>query len=348
MSFAIAGRRIGHDEPPYVIAELSANHGGSLERALKIIDLAADAGADAVKFQAYTADSLTIDVANGDFTIRAENPWKGRRLYELYAEAATPYAWFPALFARARARGITPFASVFDVAALAMLERLDAPAYKIASFEAVDLELIRACAATGKPLIVSTGMCDADDISDALDAARSAGTAPLALLKCTSAYPAQPSEANLASVPDMERRYGVAVGLSDHTLGNAVSVAACALGAVIIEKHFIDSREPPTADSSFSVLPDELAALIRDCRAAAAARGKPAYGPAPREAQSITFRRSLFVVADVGAGEPLSRENVRCIRPGFGLAPKHLPQVLGRKAKRALRRGEPLAWDMVE
>jgi pseudaminic acid synthase len=345
--FAISGRAIGPDHAPYVIAEMSANHGGSFERALRIIEAAAAAGADAIKFQAYTPDSLTIDHGGKGFVIEADNPWRGRRLYELYAEAATPYAWFPDLFAHARARDITPFASPFDADAVAMLEALDAPAYKIASFEAVDLDLIAACAATGKPLVISTGLCGLDDIADALAAARNAGADQVALLKCTSAYPAQADEANLATLPDMADRFDVPVGLSDHSLGNAVAVAACALGASLIEKHVIDSREPPTADSSFSALPDELAALVRDCRTAHAARGAPAYAAGAREAASAVFRRSLYVVADMAEGDAFTRETVRCIRPGYGLAPKCLASVLGRRAARPIARGEPLDWELV-
>lgn len=340
----IAGRKVGPGQPPFVIAEMSANHGGDFERALKIIRLAADCGADAIKFQAYRAETMTLDCEMPGFVIAGDNPWAGRKFFDLYASAATPYEWFPKLFEAARKAGITPFASPFDEAAVEMLESLDAPAYKIASFEAVDLELIARCAATGKPLIVSTGMADEEEVDDALAAARAAGGSEIALLKCTSAYPSDPAEANLLTIPEMAARFGVPVGLSDHTIGVAVATAACALGASIVEKHFIDASQPETADSTFSALPADLTALVRACREAHEARGAAQYGPAPRERESLAFRRSLYAAADISAGSPITRENVRVIRPGHGLKPKHLGEVLGRRAKRDIRRGEPLSW----
>lgn len=346
-AFEIAGRRIGADAPPYIIAELSANHGGDLARARRIVEIAAAAGADAIKLQAYTADSLTLDCDAPDFTIQADTPWKGRRLHGLYAEAATPYAWFPELFALARRLGLAPFASPFDAEAVALLERLDAPAYKIASFEAQDLELLRACGRTGKPVVVSTGLCTAEEIGLAVETLRATGNRQIALLRCNSSYPADPTEAHLATLPDMAARFGVPIGYSDHTLDNTQAVVAVALGACLVEKHVIDAREPPTPDSTFSCLPGDLSALVRDCRAAWQARGGLHYGPTPREVKSLSFRRSLYVVAEVKAGEPLTRDNVRCIRPGHGLPPPALPEVLGRLAARDLRRGEPLKWDML-
>ena len=347
-SFEIDGRPLGPGHPPYIIAELSANHGGDLERAKRIIKYAADAGADAIKFQAYTASSITIDSEAREFQIEGESLWAGRRLYELYEEAATPYAWFPELFMYARSLGITPFASPFDADAVDMLEGLNAAAYKIASFEAVDHGLISACARTGKPMIISTGLCSAEETAEALDAARTAGAANIALLKCTSAYPATEEEANLATIPAMQARYGVPVGLSDHTLGTAVSVAASALGAQLIEKHVIDSREPETADSAFSLVPVELKTLVRETRMAHAAIGEESYGPGERERRSMQYRRSLYVVADIKEGEALSAENVRSIRPGNGLAPKHLSDVLGKRASHPIAAGTALAWDLIE
>lgn len=346
--FAIDGRKIGPGEPPYIIAELSANHGGDFSRARRIVEIAAEAGADSIKFQVYTADSLTIRSDKRDFLIESESLWTGKRLYDLYEEAATPYEWFPELFAHARALGITPFATPFDLDAVKLLQDLDAPAYKIASFEAVDLELIEACARTGKPVIISTGMCDADDIADALKAARGAGGRDIALLKCTSAYPATAAEANLSTIPAMAQKFGVPVGVSDHSLGTAVSVAACALGACLVEKHVIDTREPATADSAFSLLPDDLNRLVEETRMAHDAVGHVSYGPGERERASLQYRRSLYAVADIKAGAELTRSNVRSIRPGMGLVPKHLNAVLGRKARQDIETGTPLNWDLIQ
>lgn len=345
--FAIDGRKVGPGEPPYIIAELSANHGGDLSRARRIVEYAAHAGADSIKFQVYTADSLTIRSEKRDFLIESESLWTGKRLYDLYAEASTPYEWFPELFAYARKLGITPFATPFDLDAVRLLEDLNSPVYKIASFEAVDLELIEACARTGKPVIISTGMCDADDIADALKAARAAGGSDIALLKCTSSYPATAAEANLAAIPAMAKKFGVPVGISDHSLGTAVSVAACALGACLVEKHVIDAREPATADSAFSLLPDELTRLVEETRIAYDAIGHEAYGPSDRERASLQYRRSLYAVADIKAGAELTRENVRSIRPGMGLVPKHINVVLGRKAKHDIEAGTALNWDLI-
>lgn len=344
----IAGRPVGPEAPPFIIAEMSANHGGERARALRIIRAAAAAGADAIKFQAYRAETMTLPLDAPGFVIEGETPWTGRRLYDLYAEGATPYDWFPELFAAARAAGVIPFASPFEFAAVDMLEALDAPAYKVASFELVDIELIAKCAATGKPLIISTGMGSADEIADALAAARGAGARDIVLLKCTSSYPAAASEANLLTIPAMAERFGVPVGLSDHTLGTAVAAAACGLGAVAVEKHVIDAREPATPDSMFSALPDELAALVRDCRDAHAARGRVHFGPAPREAQSLAFRRSLYAVRDIPAGREITRDNVASIRPGFGLAVKRMAEILGRKARADIAAGTPIALDLLE
>lgn len=347
-SIRIHDRWVGPNHPPFVIAELSANHGGSIERAIRIIDGAAKAGAQAVKFQAYTADSLTIDSEQDEFLLTGKSLWSGRRLYDLYTEAATPYDWFPTLFEHCRNNGLIPFASPFDRNAVEMLEGLNAPAYKIASFEAVDLELISICAATGKPLIISTGLCTRDEIRDAIDAARSAGGKDIILLHCNSAYPANANEANLLNIPSLQEHLSVLVGYSDHTLGTRSSAAACALGACVIEKHVIDSPEPPTADSAFSLTPDLLSELVEDCHAAWVARGQVQDGPTETEKGSLHFRRSLYVVADMEAGEQFTPLNVRSIRPGHGLPPKHLNDILGKTASHSLKKGKALNWSMIQ
>lgn len=346
-SIIIGDRRIGHNEPPFVIAEMSANHGGDLNRAINIIRLCAEAGADAIKFQAYQAHTMTLDSNKPDFVITGDTPWTGQKLFELYRDAATPYEWFPQLFKTARDLGIIPFASPFDFQAIDMLESLDAPAYKIASFELVDVELIARCAATGKPLIISTGMGSESEIDDAVSAARKGGCQDILLLKCTSAYPAIAADANLMTIPAMAQRFGTLVGLSDHTIGTTIATAACAIGACAVEKHVIDTREPPTADSTFSALPEELAALVTACNEAVAARGKPQYGPAKGEVQSLNFRRSLYAVQDISAGDAITRENVRSIRPGHGLPVKDMPRLLDKKARVDIEHGTPMSWDLV-
>ncbi len=345
-SFSIADRPLGPGHRPLLVAELSANHGGDLDRARRIIRLAAAHGADAVKLQAYTADDLTIDSDRPDFRLTS-GLWAGQTLYQLYASAGTPYAWMAPLFAEARAAGLPAFASVFSPAAVERLEPLAPPAYKIASFEAVDLELIAAAARTGRPLIISTGLCEVDEIARALEAAHATGATQVAILKCTSAYPAPTDAQNLLTIPDMLTRFGVPVGFSDHTLGNGAAVAAVALGACLVEKHFIDAREPATADSAFSCLPDQFVALRRDMDDAWAARGGVAYGASVAERASLAYRRSLFVATAVPAGTLLQRGHLTCIRPGTGLSPHHLPAVTGRPAVRDLMAGEPLQWDML-
>ncbi len=347
-AIAIAGRTIGPNQPPFIIAEMSANHGGDFERAVRIVHMAAEAGADAIKFQAYTAGSITLDSDMPGFTIETDNLWKGERLYDLYKRAATPYDWLPELYDIARKADIIPFCSPFDHAAVDMMEEIGSPAYKIASFELVDVELIERAGRTGKPLILSTGMASQEEIADGLAAARRGGTTEVALLKCTSSYPADPAESNLLTIQDMAQRFGVPVGLSDHTLGIAVPIAACALGACIVEKHFIDAREPETADSMFSALPEELAAMVAGCAEAFRARGEHHYGPAPHEKQNLAFRRSLYAVADISAGEELTRDNVRSIRPGHGLPVKLLAEIVGRRACKDVPSGTPLSWDLVE
>ena len=348
--FAIAGRPVGPGCPPLIIAELSGNHNGEIDRARALIDAAADAGADAVKLQTYTPDTITLDHDGPGFRLEG-GPWAGRTLHELYAEAHTPYAWHGPLFAHARARGVLIFSSVFDETAVDLLEGLDAPAYKIASFEAVDLPLIARAARAGKPLIVSTGMASPAEIDAALATARAHGTGEVALLHCVSAYPARFSDARLGAVPRLAREFGCVTGLSDHTPGTTASVAAVALGAAIIEKHVTLARADGGPDAAFSLEPDELARLVADCRdafeASGEALGEAAYARGVEESANRTYRRSLYVVADVAAGQPLGPAHVRSIRPGFGLAPVHLPEVMGRLAARDLKRGEPLAWDML-
>ena len=345
--FAIAGRAIGPDRPPLVIAELAGNHNGSLDRALALVDAAAAAGAEAVKLQTYTPDTITLDCDGPDFTIRG-GLWDGRSLHELYAEAHTPFEWHAPLFAHARARGLMVFSSPFDETAIALLEGLDTPAYKIASFEAVDLPLIGAAAATGKPLIVSTGMTSPAEIADALAAARAAGDGGVALLHCVSDYPARYEAANLRMIPRLMADFGCPVGLSDHTPGTSTAVAAVALGACIIEKHVTLARADGGPDAAFSLEPAELAALVADCRHAWEALGEATYARGPSETANRQFRRSLYVARDVPAGSVLTAADVRSVRPGYGLATRHLPEVLGRVAARDLKRGERFGWEMVD
>jgi N-acetylneuraminate synthase len=342
---SIGGRLIGPDHPPFIIAELSGNHNGQLERALALIDAAADAGVDAVKLQTYTADTITIDFDGPGFRLEG-GLWSGRTLYELYSEAFTPFEWHKALFDHARERGLICFSSPFDDTAIALLESLEAPAFKIASFEAIDLPLIARAAQGGKPLIISTGMTSRAEIAAAVDAAGGAGA--VALLHCVSAYPARFEDANLSMIARLAEDFGCVVGLSDHTPGTAAAVAAVALGARIIEKHVTLARADGGPDAAFSLEPDELKALTRDCRNAFEAVGQAQYRRSESEQHNRQFRRSLYVVRDVPAGQVLSSQDVRSIRPGFGLEPSSLPQVLGRPAARALKRGEPFAWDMVQ
>lgn len=343
---AIAGRPIGPEHPPYVVCELSANHNGRLDRALALIDAAAATGCDAIKIQTYTADTLTIASDRPEFRI-AGGLWDGRTLHDLYSEAFTPYDWHPALFARAAEHGVTLFSTPFDQSAIDLLESLDCPAYKIASFELVDLPLVRAIARLGKPVILSTGMASEAEIRQAVQTLRDNGDPPLVLLHCISAYPAPMDQANVRTVPDLAARFGVVAGLSDHTPGTVASVAAVALGASVIEKHFTLSRDDGGPDSGFSLEPQEFRQLVHDCRAAWQALGTPGYDLKGSERQNITFRRSLYVVADIAAGEALTEQNIRSIRPGHGLAPRHLDEVIGKIASRDLKAGEPLAWDMV-
>jgi N-acetylneuraminate synthase len=343
----IAGRKVGADHEPFVICELSGNHNGDLDRALRLIDAAAATGCDAIKIQTYTADTITIESDRPEFRIEG-GLWEGRTLHDLYQEAQTPYEWHPALFERARKAGVILFSTPFDETAVDLLASLDAPVFKIASFEAVDLPLIRYAAAKGRPLIISTGMASLAEMAAARDAALAAGAPGVALLHCVSSYPAPMEDANVRAVPDMARRFGCPVGLSDHTPGSAASVAAVALGACIVEKHFTLARADGGPDAEFSLEPAEFTALTRDCKAAWRALGRAQYDLLGSERGNLQFRRSLYLMADVAAGRALTRADVRSIRPGLGLAPEHLEAVIGRRAARDLQRGEPLAWDLLD
>lgn len=346
-TFKINGRPVGPDHPPYVVAELSGNHNGDIGRALALIDAAKAAGADAVKIQTYRADTITIDHDGPEFLL-TDGLWKGRKLYELYEEAHTPWDWHAELFTHARNLGITLFSAPFDPTAVELLERLHAPAYKIASPEIVDLDLIEQCARTGKPLIISTGMASFEEIEEAVATARAAGATEILVLHCTSGYPTPVEQANLSTITDLTKRLDVAIGLSDHTLDNIVAAAAVAVGAVLVEKHFTLSRADGGVDSTFSLEPAELEQLVKDLRSVHAAIGQPNYRPTTAELITLPMRRSLYVVADIAEGEALTRENVRSIRPANGMMPRYLKGVLGKTATRALKRGEPLAADMIQ
>ena len=344
----IANHSIGPGHPPFIIAEMSANHGHSLDKALRLVDAAADAGAHALKLQTYTADTMTLDIHDGDFFI--ENPdslWRGSSLYQLYQKAYTPWEWHAPIFERARQRGLVAFSTPFDSSSVDFLESLDVPCHKIASFENGDIPLIRKVAATGKPVIMSTGTATLDELSEAVAAFREAGGRDLILLKCTSHYPADPADANLATLPDLASRFQCLTGLSDHTTGTAVSVAAVALGACVIEKHFTLDRADGDIDSAFSLEPAELTQLVQDSRKAWLAIGSVNYSLSPSEQNSRKHRRSLYISQDIKAGDPLTPDNVRSIRPGSGLPPKHYNSVLGTRATRDLPKGTPLAWDCI-
>lgn len=342
----IDGRKIGPSEPPYVIAELSANHNGNLETALKIIDEAKKAGADAVKLQTYRADTITLNVDRPEFHIKG-GLWDGRSLYELYEEAHTPWEWHHQLFDYAHKLGITIFSSPFDNTAVDLLETLGAPAYKIASFEAIDLPLIRYVASKGKPMLISTGMADEIEIQEAVDAAHEAGCRDLILLHCVSGYPAASSEYNLRTITDMQRRYGGLVGLSDHTLNNTTAVTSVAMGACVIEKHFTLDRNGGGPDDSFSLEPEGLVALCRDTKIAWEAMGNVDYGRKASERGNAQFRRSLYFVKTLATGETITEDAVRSVRPGYGLAPKYLPDVIGKKVGANVQYGDPVTLDVL-
>lgn len=344
----ILNRDIGPGHRPYLIAEMSGNHNRSLERALDIVDAAATHGADAIKLQTYTADTMTLNVRMPGFVIDdPKSLWSGRQLYELYQEAHTPWEWHRPIMDRAASHGVHCFSTPFDYTAVDFLESLDVPAYKIASFENTDLPLIRRVAATGKPMIISSGMASAGEIEEAVQAARDAGCRDLVLLKCTSSYPATAENTNISTIPHMRAMFGCEVGLSDHTMGCGVSVAATALGATVIEKHFTLRRADGGVDSAFSMEPHELSQLRAETERAVRALGKVSYGPTASEMKSLVFRRSLYIARDVQKGEMLTVDNVRCVRPGYGLAPKYIDHVLGRRAVRATPAGTPVTWQLL-
>ena len=343
----IAGRAIGPTEPPYVIAEMSANHNGSLETAKSIITHAQAAGADAVKIQTYTPDTITLNSDGPDFRIHG-GLWDGETLYGLYQKAFMPWDWHKPLFDHARQVGITLFSSPFDNTAVDLLEDLNAPAYKIASFEAVDLPLIRYVAATGKPMIISTGMADADEIAEAIEAARDGGCRQLAILHCVSGYPAPAEDYNLRTIPDMVARFGLVTGLSDHTLDNTTAIASVAVGAAIIEKHFTLDRSGGGPDDSFSLEPEELAALCAGARTAWQAMGRVDYGRKSSEQGNVQFRRSLYFVKPLAAGDIITADAVRSVRPGFGLPPKLLDQVIGRQLRSAVEINSPVSLEVID
>lgn len=343
---SIAGRKIGYNHSPYVIAELSANHNGEIERAIKTISTMKECGADAVKIQTYTADTLTIDCDKKDFIIHG-GLWDGYSLYELYKWAHTPFEWHKVIFDYARDVGLTVFSTPFDETAVDLLEDLNTPAYKIASFEAIDLPLIKYVAQTGKPMIISTGMANLEEITEAVETARDNGCDQIVLLHCISSYPAPIEQSNLHTIPDLSRRFGVVSGLSDHTLGTAVAVASVALGAAVIEKHVTLSRADKGPDSEFSLEPEEFRRLCIDARHAWLALGHAGYERKPAEESSMKFRRSIYVIKDMNAGERFTKENIRRIRPGYGLPPKYFNKILGKTAKISLEKGTPLDWDVV-
>lgn len=334
---------------PFVIAEMSGNHNQSLDRALAIVDAAASAGAHALKIQTYTAETMTIDAKEDEFSIQdPQSLWSGQTLFDLYKKAFTPWEWHKPIFERAADRGITAFSTPFDESAVDFLEKLNAPMYKIASFENIDLPLIRYAASTGKRLIISTGMATVDELEESVAAARDAGCADLVLLKCTSTYPASPIDTNIATIPDLQRRFGCKVGISDHTMGIGVALGAVALGATVIEKHFTLRRADGGVDSSFSIEPEELHQLVIESERVWQSIGNISYGPTEVEENSLVFRRSIYIVEDVATGEEISENNIRRIRPGLGLPPKHFNDVLGRHFSKNLKRGTPLSWDLIE
>jgi pseudaminic acid synthase len=337
------------DRGPLVVAELSGNHNGSLAVALETVEAAAAAGAHAIKLQTYTADTMTLDHGGEGFVIADPGSlWHGERLYNLYQRAHTPWEWHRPLFERARALNMLAFSSAFDASSVDFLEQLAVPFHKIASFENTDLPLIRKAAATGKPLIISTGMASLEEIAEAVDTARAAGCGELTLLQCTSTYPARPDDSNLAAIPELRSRFDCAVGLSDHTLGIGAAIASVVLGVTMIEKHLCLKRSDGGVDSAFSLEPEEFAQLVRETRAAKVALGSATFGPGAAERNSLIFRRSLYITQDLPAGSVLTSENVRSIRPGLGLPPKFIDVVLGRRVVRAVQRGTPLSWELIQ
>lgn len=344
----IAHRIVGPQEQPFVIAEMSGNHNQSLERALAIVEAAAQAGADALKLQTYTADTMTLNLEHGEFFISdPASPWQGASLYQLYREAHTPWEWHEPILARCRELGIICFSTPFDETAVDFLETLDVPCYKIASFENTDLPLIRKVAATGKPMVISTGMATVAELDETVQAARQAGCKDLILLKCTSAYPATPEDAHIRTIPHLRELFACEVGISDHTSGIGVAVAAVALGASVVEKHLTLRRADGGVDAAFSLEPEELRSLVIETERAWQALGWVNYGPTENEKSSMVFRRSLYVVANMAAGERFSPANIRAIRPGYGLHTRYLTEVLGRCAAKDISKGTPLSWELV-
>lgn len=344
----IGNREIGRHTKPFIIAEMSGNHNQSLERALHLVELAAEAGVDALKLQTYTPDTITLDVHTDEFFIQDdENLWKGNSLYNLYREAYTPWEWHEAIFNRAKELGLIAFSSPFDETAVDFLEELNVPAYKIASFENVDIPLIRKVARTGKPIIISTGMASVAELDEAVRAARSEGNEQIVLLKCTSTYPATPENSNLATIPHMRELFGTEIGLSDHTMGVGVSVAATILGATVIEKHFTTSRAEGGVDAAFSMEPHELEMLVKETERAWQSFGHIQYGPTAVEIDSTKFRRSLYIGEDLKAGDILTVENLRNVRPGLGLPTKYYDLVLGKSVKQDVKKGTSLSWELL-
>ena len=347
-AIAIADFSVGGDNPPFIVAEMSGNHNQSLDRALEIVEAAAKCGVNAVKLQTYTADTMTLDLNEGEFSIN--NPkslWHGRSLYDLYKEAHTPWEWHKPIFDRCEKLGVVCFSAPFDHTSLDFLETLDCPAYKIASFENIDLPLIRSAASKGKPLIISTGMASVAELDDAVQTARDGGCEEIILLKCTSSYPSSPENSNLKTIPHLREMFNLQVGISDHTLGIGVSLASVAFGATMIEKHFTLSRDDGGVDAAFSLEPGEMKTLVEESKRAWQSIGKIAYGHTDDDRGSLQFRRSLYVVEDIGIGELFNKKNVRAIRPGLGLPPKYLETLLGKRSVKNLNKGTPLSWDHI-
>jgi len=345
----IKGKNIGKKHLPFIIAEMSGNHNHSLERALAIVDAAAKTGVHALNIQTYTADTMTLNLSRGEFFIKDKKSlWKGTSLYELYKQAATPWEWHKPIFERCKKLGLIGFSTPFDATAVDFLEELDVPCYKIASFELVDLPLIKKAAATGKPLIISTGMATKKEIGEAVGTAKAAGCRQLVLLKCTSSYPASPDDSNLATIPDLKKRFQCLSGLSDHTLGIGAAVASVALGANVIEKHFTLSRKEGGVDSAFSMEPQEMKQLVEEIKRAWESLGKVKYGPTKEEKKSLVFRRSLYIVKDIKKGDVFTKDNIKSIRPGYGLAPKYYEKILGEKVNIDMKKGTAITWGIVK
>lgn len=342
----IAGYDVGTDAPPFIIAEMSGNHNQSLERALKIVEAVAETGAHALKIQTYTPDTMTIDIAHGEF-VNDQELWKGRSLYHLFEEAHTPWEWHEAIFTKARDLGLIPFSTPFDRSSVQFLESQNVDCYKIASFENTDLALIREVAATGKPLIISTGMMSLSEMDEMVCAARGAGCRDLILLKCTSTYPSSPDGTNVLTIPHMREMFGCEVGLSDHSMGIGVSVAAVALGGTVIEKHFTLDRADGGVDSAFSMEPSEMKSLVIETKKAWQSLGEVTYGPSEKELDSRRFRRSLYIVEDMKKGDTITKENMRAIRPGLGLPNKYYDMLLGKKVNQNVTRGSAVKWDFI-